>query len=158
MSAPVFVRRPVSGCIVAFATVPGILTGLGLTLVLVRGEAPLPARVALGALGVAMIAACLAILLGSSGVLIERAHRTITPLYRWPGIRIRGTTVQVAPSDGLVIDTRIAGATAAYPRIANSGVYLRGPSGTRFVMGTRSRAEAARVAREIAALLDLTVR
>ena len=153
-SSPIFVKRPVSGCLIAFAVVPGALTGIGLLLGAWRAELPWVARIALGGLGALFLLATTSLLLGSSGVLVDQAARTITPVFRWAWIEKQITPVRVEAGDRLVVETG-AVPSARHPALAHSALLVRGPSGDRFVLGTRSQEEAERSGRAIAALLGL---
>lgn len=152
-----FVRRPIRGAVVAFATVPGVLTGAGLILAGVRGDAPPLLRVGLGVMGAVMVLACVAVWGSSSGVLVDRERRTVTPVYRVLGASFRGTVVSVGPGDSLVVHARSFRTNEPYVRMVNRGVYVSGPAGLRFVMSVRTADEATRSARAIADLLDLPI-
>ncbi|MBX3272930.1 MAG: hypothetical protein KF729_21890 [Sandaracinaceae bacterium] len=138
-----------SGCAI-FAALPGVAFGVALGIF--YAELPWLARVALGALGALSIAVTGSILLASSGVLVDREARTVTPVFRWAWFEKRVASVRVEPDDRLVVETVSA---PERPALANSVLLVRGPSGDRFLLGTRAPAEAERAGRAIAAALGI---
>ena len=151
-----FVKRPIAKGVIAFVTIPGSLTGAGLTLGAVRAtDAPLGLRIALLGMGAVFLLACLAIVFSHSGLHLDRRARTITMGIRVFGWRTRRQSIVVADGDRVVVETAMVGMPAPYPNMPNSSVVLIGPAGRRWLIGTRTAAESERVAREVAEFIGV---
>lgn len=145
-----FVKRPISKGVIVFAAVPGLLTGVGVTMGALRAQSlPLVLRLMLVAMGLVFVVATLAFVFSHSGLLLDRRGRTITHCIRIFGWNARSMKHAVEPADVVAVETVSTVGNSKYGKIPNSAVVLQGPSGRKFLLGTRSREEAEGVAREV---------